>query len=194
MEHELAIGRGAGPVHETARLIGCIIEEFDADILCNLSGYRTVFVRRHLTRQRDDQAEPGLLRRVFMGTVEIALEGEEHLDLVNNIRGCVVHIQRQTRTGQHAVFLSTTAFQSAEDKTAHILDVILLGLTQLAVLLHSLGSTLCLGNAVTEFREFHLHRIPFLVHTGISNTQPDHDFSSLAINISIFRRVLRARR
>ena len=194
MKYELPIGGGAGPVHQTAWLIGGIIEELDADLLCDFSGYRTIFVRRHLTGQRNDQAQSGLLRRVFMGAVEIALEGEEYLNLVNDAWGGIVHIQRKTGTGQNTVFLPATAFQSAEDKAAHILDVILFRLTQLAVLLHSLGGTLCLRDAVTEFREFHLHRVPLLVHSGITDTQPDHDFSSLAINISMFRWVLRARR
>ena len=93
VKYELSIGGGAGPVHQTARLVGGIIEEFDTDLLCDLSGNRAVFIRGHFTGQRDDQAEPGLLRRVFMGAVEIALEGEEHLDLVNDVRGGIVHIQ-----------------------------------------------------------------------------------------------------
>ena len=170
-EYELTVRRSRGPVHQTARLIGRIVKQFNADLVRHFSGYRTVFIWGHLTGQRDDQAESRLLRRVFMGAVEQAMEGKEHLDLFNDVWGGVVHIQRKTRAGQHTVLLTATAFEGTQNEAAHILDVILLRLTQLAVLLHGFGGTLGLGDAVTELGKFHLHRIPFLVHTGITNTE-----------------------
>ena len=93
-ENELTVRGSRGPIHQAARLIGRIIEKFNADLVRHFSGYRTVFIRGHLTGQRDDQAEARLLWRVFMRTVEQAVEREEHLDLVNNVWGGVVHIQR----------------------------------------------------------------------------------------------------
>ena len=184
VEDELSVRRSAGPVHQAARLIGRVIEQLDADVLCDLSGYRTVFIWSHLTGQRDDQTQTGLFRRVLMGAVEKAMEGKEHLDLVDDVRGSVVHVQRKTRTGQHTVFLAASAFEGAENETAHILDVILLGLAKFTVLLDRFSSTMGRGNTVTELGKFHIDQIPLSIHTGITCT---NSHSNPSLKLSIFR-------
>ena len=119
-----------------------------------------------------------------MGTVEKAMEGKEHLYLVDDVWGSVVHVQRKTRTGQHTVLLAASAFEGAEDETAHILDVILLCLAELAVLLDRFGSTMGRGNTVTELGKFHIDQIPFFIHTGITCTD---SHSNPSLKLSIFR-------
>ena len=104
-----------------------------------------------------------------MRRVDIALEGKEHLDLLDNIRCGVIHIQRQPGAGEDTVFFPASAFEGSKNETAHILDVILLRLSQLPVLLHSLGSAPCLGNSVTELGKLHFSKVPLFIHSGISD-------------------------
>ena len=188
-EHEFSIGRGGRPVHQPARLISGIIKQFNPDLFRNFSGNSAVFIRRHLTGKGNDKTESRLFRGMLMGGVHIALEGKEHLNLIDDIRCRIIHIQRQARTGKDAVLLPAPAFERSQNKASHIFDLILLCFSQLPVLLHRLSGTPCMRDPVSKLRQFHLHKVPMFLHSGVTNTQPDHTVPS-SIKISIFLRIL----
>ena len=119
-----------------------------------------------------------------MGAVEKAMEGKEHLNLIDDVLGGIVHVQRKARTGQHTVLLAASAFEGAEDETTHILDVILFGLAKFTVLLDRFGSTMGRGNTVTELGKFHIDQIPLFIHTGITCAD---SHSNPSLKLSIFR-------
>lgn len=68
-----------------------------------------------------------------MRRVDIALEGKEHLNLLDDIRCGVIHVQRQTGAGEDTVLFPASVFEGSKNETTHILDVILLRLSQLPV-------------------------------------------------------------
>ena len=187
LTHELAVRGGGGPVHQAARLVGGVIELLDADLLRHLPGHRHVLVRPDLAGQGDDEPEPGGLRGVLVGGVEVAAEGEEHLHLLYDLRGGVVHVQRQGRAGQHTVLLPAAPLQSAEDKAADVLDGILLGLGHLLELRQCLGGHLGLEDAVAELVQLHFRQPPLFVHPAVADRYLDLHSYLPAVRSRIFR-------
>ncbi len=71
-----------------------------------------------------------MLRRVFMGGIDAALEVVEQRDFIPDVRGAVIHIHGEQRAAQHhAVFVATFPEVTA-NKAAHILDAVPLTLFQ----------------------------------------------------------------
>ena len=72
-------------------------------------------------------------RRGFSGVllwVELdeAVEGEQHLQLLHDVRGRVIHIESETRAGDDGCPFPSTITQATEHEAADILDGVLFGL------------------------------------------------------------------
>ena len=123
---KLAVGGGGRPVHEPRCLVGGIVKEVDADLLCHHAGDCRIFFFADLPFQRNEQSKAGMLRCVLMGGIDATLEVVEQRDFIPNVRGAVVHIQGEQRAAQnHAVFAATLP-EVTSDEAAHILDAVLL--------------------------------------------------------------------
>ena len=73
-EHKLPVRRSRRPVHQATRLISGIVKQLYADILRHLPRRCRILIRRYRPGQRDNQPEPGILRRVLMGGIDKAAE------------------------------------------------------------------------------------------------------------------------
>ena len=156
------------PVHESARLIGGIIEQLDSNVFSHLTRYRHILIRCDLTGQRDDETQARLFRCTFMGGIDEAVEGEQHLQLLHDVRGCVVHIESETRAGDDAVLFPSTITQATEYEAADILDGVLFGLRHFSILFDSFRRGVSYRNALPEGVKLHFLTVPDLLHAGVA--------------------------
>ena len=166
---ELAVGGGRRPVHETGCLVGGIVKEVDADLLCHHAGDCRILLFADLPFQRNEQTKAGMLRRVFVSGIDAALEIVEQRDFIPDVRGAVVHIQGEQRAAQHhAVFAATFPEVSAHE-TAHILDAVLLTLFQLAVFFDRFRSADGASAAGAEICPGDVLVLPLFVHAAVAD-------------------------
>ena len=110
-----------------------------------------------------------MLRRVFMGGIDAALEIVEQRNFIPDIRGAVVHIQREQRAAQHHAVFAATFPEMPSDKTAHILDAVLLTLFQLAVFFDRFGGADGAAAAGAEIRPGDVLVLPLFIHAAIAD-------------------------
>ena len=172
-EHELAVQRGRGPVHQAGRLIGRVVELLDADFLGDLAGHGDVLVGGHIPGQRDDEPQARLFRRVLVGGVDKAPIGREHFELVDHVRRGIVHVQREAGTRNDAVLLAPAVPEQAHDEAAHILDVVLLGLGELSVLLDRFRCAPRRGDPIPKLLKCQRDPVPPAFHAAVANADVD---------------------
>ena len=172
---ELAVCGGRWPVHQAAGFIGGIVKKVDADFLCHHPGHSRVLLFGDVTSQGDDHAQPGMLRRVFMGGVDAALKVVEQVDLVPDPRLAVVHIQCEHGAAEHHAVLAPALPELTAHEAAHILDVVLGALLQLAVLLHGFRGADGGADPGAQVFPGDVPVLPLFVHTAVA----DSDFHTV---------------
>ena len=110
-----------------------------------------------------------MLRRVFMGGIDAALEIVEQRNFLPDVRGTVVHIQREQRAAQHHAVFAATFPEMPSDEAAHILDAILLALFELAVFFDCFGGTDGAAAAGAEIRPGDVLVLPLFIHAAVAN-------------------------
>ena len=166
---KLTVGRGGRPVHEPGCLVSGIVKKVDTDLLCHHAGDCRIFLLTDFPLQRNEQTKAGMLRRVFMGGIDAALEIVEQRNFIPDVRGAVIHIQREQRTAQnHAVFAATFP-EMPSDEAAHILDAVLLTLFQLAVFFDRFGGADGAAAAGAEIRPGDVLVLPLFIHAAIAD-------------------------
>ena len=168
-EDELAIGRRGRPVHQAAGFIGGVVKQVDADFLGDHAAQRRVFVLADFAGQRHDQAKARCFRGVFMGGVHTALPALQHGDLFPDAWLAIVHVQRSHRPAQHVAVLTAAFLQVTGDKSAYVLNAILLTLFHVAVFLHGLRGAQGLGDAGDKRLPTHFLVFPVFVHAACAD-------------------------
>ena len=166
---KLAVGGGGRPIHEPGCLVGGIVKEVNADLLCHHAGDCRIFLLTDFPLQRNEQTKAGMLRRVFMGGIDAALEIVEQRNFIPDIWGAVVHIQREQRAAQHHAVFAATFPEMPSDKTAHILDAVLLPLFQLAVFFDRFGGADGAAAAGAEICPGDILVLPLFIHAAIAD-------------------------
>ena len=165
---ELAICGGGGPVHQAAGFIGGIVKQVNADLLGHHPGYRRILLLGDVAGQGDDHPQPRMLRRVFMGGVDAALKVMEQVDLVPDPRLAVVHIQREHGAAEHHAVLAPALPELTAYEAAHILDVVLGALLQLAVFLHGFRGTDGGADPLAQVLPGNIPVLPLLIHAAVT--------------------------
>ena len=166
---KLAVGGGGRPIHEPGCLVGGIVKEVNADLLCHHAGDCRIFLLADLPFQRNEQTKAGMLRRVFMGGIDAALEIVEQRNFIPDIRGAVVHIKREQRAAQHHAVFAATFPEVTAYKATHILDAVLLTLFQLAVFFDRFGGADGAAAAGAEIRPGDVLVLPPFIHAAIAD-------------------------
>ncbi len=166
---KLAVGGGGRPVHEPGCLVGGIVKEVDADLLCHHAGDCRIFFFADLPFQRNEQSKAGMLRCVLMGGIDAALEVVEQRDFIPNVRGAVVHIQGEQRAAQNHTVFAATFPELTSDKTAYILDAVLLTFFQLAVFFDRFGGADGTAAAGAEIRPGDVLVLPLFIHAAVAD-------------------------
>ena len=166
---KLAVGGGRRPVHEPGCLVGGIVKEVDADLLCHHSGDGRIFFLTDLPFQRNEQTKAGMLRRVFMGGIDAALEVVEQRNFIPDVRGAVVHIQREQGAAQHHAAFAPAFPEVSAYKAAHILDAVLLTLFQLAVFFDRFRGADGAAAAGAEVRPGDVLVFPLFIHAAVAD-------------------------
>lgn len=81
----------------------------------------------------------------------------------------IVHIQGKQRAAQHHAVFAATFPEMPSDKTAHILDAVLLTLFQLAVFFDRFGGADGAAAAGTEIRPGDVLVLPLFIHAAVAN-------------------------
>ena len=166
---KLAVRGGGRPIHEPGCLVGGIVKEVNADLLCHHAGDCRIFLLADLPFQRNEQTKAGMLRRVFMGGIDAALEIVEQRNFIPDIRGAVVHIQGKQRAAQHHAVFAATFPEMPSDEAAHILDAVLLTLFQLAVFFDRFRGADGAAAAGAEIRPGDVLVLPLFIHAAIAD-------------------------
>ena len=166
---ELTVGGGGRPIHEPGCLVGGIVKEVNADLLCHHAGDCRVFLLADLPFQRNEQTKAGMLRRVFVGGIDAALEVVEQRNFIPDVRGAVVHIQGEQRAAQHHAVFAATFPEMPSDEAAHILDAVLLTFFQLAVFLDRFGGADGAAAAGAEIRPGDVLVLPLFIHAAVAD-------------------------
>ena len=111
-----------------------------------------------------------MLRRVFMGGVDAALKVVEQVDLVPDPRLAIVHIQREHGAAEHHAVLAPALPELTAHEAAHILDVVLGALLQLAVFLHGLRGANGGTDSGAQVFPGDVPVLPLLVHTAVADS------------------------
>ena len=167
---ELAVCGGGGPVHQAAGFIGGIVKQVNADLLGHHPGHRRVLLLGDVAGKGDDHAQPGMLRRMFMGGVDAALKVVEQVDLVPDPRFAIVHIQGEHGAAEHHAVLAPALPELTAHEAAHVLDVVLGALLQLAVLLHGLRGADGGADPGAQVFPGDVPVLPFLVHAAVADS------------------------
>ena len=110
-----------------------------------------------------------MLRRVFMGGIDAALEIVEQRNFIPDVRGAVIHIQGKQRAAQHHAVFAATFPEMPSDEAAHILDAVLLTFFQLAVFLDRFGGADGAAAAGAEIRPGDVLVLPLFIHAAIAD-------------------------
>ena len=165
---ELAVCGGGRPVHQAAGFIGGIVKQVDADLLGCHPGHRRVLLLGDVAGKGDDHAQPGMLRRVFMGGVDAALKVVEQVDLVPDPRLAVVHVQGEHGAAEHHAVLAPAFPELTAHEAAHILDVVLGALLQFAVFLHGFRGTDGGTDLLAQVLPGNIPVLPLLIHAAVA--------------------------
>ena len=174
---ELAVCGGGGPVHQAAGFIGGIVKQVDADLLGHNPGHRRVLFFGDVTGQGDDHAQPGMVRRVFMGGVDAALKVVEQVNFVPDPWLAIVHVQGEHGAAEHHAVLAPAFPELTAYKAAHILDVVLGALLQLAVFLHGLRGANGGADPGAQVFPGDVPVLPLLVHAAVAHSDFHTDTS-----------------
>ena len=172
---ELAVYGGGGPVHQAAGFIGGIVKKVDADFLGYHPGHSRILLLGDIAGQGDDHAQPGMLRRMFMGGVDAALKVVEQVDLVPDPRFAIVHIQGEHGAAEHHAVLAPALSKLTAHEAAHILDAVLGALLQLTVFLHGFGGADGGADPGAQVLPGDVPVLPLLIHAAVA----DSDFHTL---------------
>ena len=110
-----------------------------------------------------------MLRCVFMGGIDAALEVVEQRNFIPDVRSAVVHIKREQRAAQHHAVFAATFPEIPSDKTAHILDAVLLTLFQLAVFFNRFRGADGAAAAGAEIRPGDVLVLPLFIHAAVAD-------------------------
>ena len=110
-----------------------------------------------------------MLRCVFMGGIDAALEVVEQRNFVPDVWGTVIHIQCEQRAAQHHAVFAATFPEMPSDKTAHILYAVLLTLFQLAVFFDRFGGADGAAAAGAEIRPGDVLVLPLFIHAAVAD-------------------------
>ena len=110
-----------------------------------------------------------MLRRVFMGGIDAALEIVEQRNFIPDIRGAVVHIQGKQRAAQYHTVFAATFPEMPSDEAAHILDAVLLTLFEFSVFLDRFGGADGAAAAGAEIRPGDVLVLPLLIHAAVAD-------------------------
>ena len=110
-----------------------------------------------------------MLRRVLVGGIDAALEIVEQCNFIPDVRGTIVHIQSKQRAAQHHAVFAATFPEMPSDKTAHILDAVLLTLFQLAVFFDRFGGADGAAAAGAEIRPGDVLVLPLFIHAAVAD-------------------------
>ena len=110
-----------------------------------------------------------MLRCVFMGGIDAALEVVEQRNFIPDIRGAVVHIQGKQRAAQHHAVFAATFPEMPSDEAAHILDAVLLTLFQLAVFFNRFRGADGAAAAGAEIRPGNVLVLPLFIHAAVAD-------------------------
>ena len=174
---EFAVCGGGGPVHQAAGFIGGIVKQVDADFLGHHPGHRRVLFFGDVAGQGDDHAQPGMLRRVFMGGVDAALKVVEQVDLVPDPRLAVVHVQGEHGAAEHHPVFAPALPELTAHEAAHILDVVLGALLQFAVFLHGFCGTDGGADPLAQILPGNIPVLPLLIHAAVAHSDFHTDTS-----------------
>ena len=109
-----------------------------------------------------------MLRRVFMGGVDAAPEIVEQVNFVPDSRLTVVHVQGEHGTAEHHAVFAPAFPELTAHKAAHILDVVLGALLQLAVFLHGFRGTDSGADSLAQILPGDLPVLPLLIHAAVA--------------------------
>ena len=174
---ELTICGGGGPVHQAAGFIGGIVKKVDADFLGYHPGHSRILLLGDIAGQGDDHPQPGMLRRVFMSGVDAAPEIVKQVDLVPDSRLAVVHVQGEHGAAEHHAVFAPAFPELTAHKAAHILDVILGALLQLAVFLHGFRGTDGGADPLAQVLPGNIPVLPLLIHAAVAHSDFHTDTS-----------------
>ena len=166
---KLAVGGSGRPVHEAGWFVGGIVKEVNADLLCHHAGDCRIFLLTDFPLQRNEQTKAGMLRCVFMGGIDAALEVVEQRNFVPDVWGTIIHIQCEQRAAQHHAVFAATFPEMPSDEAAHILDAVLLTLFQLAVFFDRFGGADGAAAAGAEIRPGDVLVLPLFIHAAIAD-------------------------
>ena len=93
------------------------------------------------------------------------LHVKEHFQFINDALRSVIHIKRDGRSGNYAVFLPASALQLSKHETSDILDIVLLPFRHLPILLHCLRSIFCLGQTADKIFVCHIRAVKLFIHS-----------------------------
>ena len=172
---ELAVCGGGGPVHQAAGFIGGIVKQVDADLLGHHPGHRRVLFFGDVTGQGDDHAQPGMLRRVFMGGVDAAVKVVEQVNFVPDSRLFIVHVQSEHGAAEHHAVFAPALPELTAHEAAHVLDVVLGTLFQFAVFLHGFRGTDGRADPLAQVLPGNIPVLPLLIHAAVA----DSDFHTV---------------
>ena len=167
---ELAVCGGGGPVHQAAGFVGGIVKQVNADLLGHHPRHCRILLLGDVAGQGDDHPQPGMLRRVFMGGVDAALKVVEQVKFVPDSRLAVVHVQGEHGAAEHHAVLAPALPELTAHEAAHILDVVLGALLQLAVLLHGLRGADGGADPGAQVFPGDVPVLPLLVHTAVADS------------------------
>lgn len=91
----------------------------------------------------------------------------------------VHNVQRQHGAAQHIAVLAATVLEMPAHKAAHVLDGILLALSELAIFLHSLRGTNRGADAIAEILPADFTILPSLVHAAVAVS--DFEFTHVSV-------------
>ena len=110
-----------------------------------------------------------MLRRVLVGGIDTALEIMKQRNFVPDVRGAVVHIQREQGAAQHHAVFAATFPEMTAHEAAHILDAVLLTLFEFSVFFDRFGGADGADAAGAEIRPGDVLVLPLLVHATVAN-------------------------
>ena len=159
-EHELAVLRRAGPVHEPRRFEGRGVESGQRHLVRNAPGNGCVFVRRNRSGERDDEPQAHLLRRVAVGGIEGIGVDEGQVEIVQQPLVGVVRVQADHAAVDHGSIVALAVFEIAANEATHVLDVVALALGQRSVFRRRFPGAGGLGQLVQQFAPLKLPVLP----------------------------------
>ena len=136
LEHVLAVAGRGRPVHQLVRPVRAAVHAVDAPFLGQQTGQRQIFFRRHVPRQRRDDAIPRRFRRVAVGRIQAGGVLVQHPVTFQKIRISAVDVVGQHGAAFHIGRFSPSLLEPSADHTALVLGPVALDLGQLRIFLH----------------------------------------------------------